>query len=592
MSKVMFSDEGMNAVRMAVSAASTANSNLLPREMLQNGIDAGAKNIKFFRDPQFPDKLVMSDDGRGIENPDLLIKRLALPGSMRADAHHFGVGLRMLAMGAAKKNDGSYPYLVFMTQGLKGPAYRLDVYFDGYSLKKVTRMAGKSGSKTVIMGNGPEDQTLMRDTRSTEGSVLWVDKAINSRYLTMPKGVKVQTIAWGNEKRKGPGSALQTCYGLLHYMQKDGCQILPAVVVDGFKVTTVLVPEALLLHKKNTSKKTNFKPKDPVAGEHRIGGQVLHVLDNEVYSLETGSTWPVERFKITVGKPQVTLIVEPVRRDRFLPDQTRQSIHQLDDNGEPVPLDLTQLGSHFLAHAPAKLKEFLRKEQRDSSKRGDSQRNSNLIAKTIMLFGTGFRLFRKGDKGKSELQSVTEVTGFEKGLSQASVDNRPGDQPQVDVENPFPSERRTAGDLSSAFGLGMLVANSGRRRRVVATSGVPRVEINFVQDEEHKEVLIHFANFDKSTGVANVDFNESCVWIDFLLELPIAKERGVTRERLLQKLESLTRIRPLTLIAMSKQLEGTARHETFPDYLSDAAMTGSVTNADIMQSFAADGTEV
>jgi hypothetical protein len=534
--KQFFTD--LSGINWAQHAAAGTSMELLPREMAQGGVDAGATVIDFYKGhPDFPNKLVMYDNGKGISSPEVLVERLSKPNAQPVLSRHFGIGLRVLAIKAAPAraytgtDPNPYPYLVFITQGKYGPAHKLEAYLNGYRVTQEERFPGGSGSYTIITGSGKDVNTELIGGRT----LTWVDRALNSRYVRSPKGVTIYVK--GNKGTDGTKRC--TVAGLLGLLDKGGSTLLGDSVVDGFRVIVYRLYAPVLSKKAELSTHSNYKPTRATDGNGIvIAGQVLHTLDNEIYSMELGANTPCERLRVTGSvKSQLLFLIEPLDTKIYVSNMTRQGITKINKSGEYTEtepaLDLRKLFEVYRENAPREVKNFLNKEAATDSKRVQYSKDVNFIERKLRIFGD---FWIKSTKGTLQhLKDAVAPSGMEKGLPPSSPPRPPNPDldPRPMGEGPFPSLRPTDTGNGGEPGLTTKKPSKDNRIRAIAKEVAPDVIISLI-DGDPDSFAFHYTG--KVGNNYGVDLILNSTQLDVMLALPIAKAKGIVRDQLTQQL--------------------------------------------------------
>jgi hypothetical protein len=575
--KTKFSNEALNGVRMAQMFAHTTSLDLLPREMLKNAIDAGAKHVTFGEHADFPKKLAMWDDGAGVAASNV-VDRLALPGGVPKDAQHFATGLRLLAMALANLNRDEYPYLTFVTQEKSGDATQIDVYYDGYETKTRPRLGHTrgSGSLTIIQGNSLTQDTLTNrpfGDGKHKNDYTWIGRALGSRFLDLPDTVivKAPTMSTPHGGR---------IHGLFELLVKDGCEILPSTQVGDFKVTTVL-NRTTRDGKQFIVNHTNFNLRGlpTQEGGTRLGAQVFHVMDGEIMGRESGQSSPVERFGVLANQRDVILFVEPTNRKKYIPSPCRTHIVELTSAGDAnQTFNLEQVGVDFEKKHPRELvAAILKGKARARQSAIYSSKNRN-VDRLVAYFGEVFVETYDRKKG-STLQPIDPQgpgAKRKKGLNLP----RTGECPrlanlQSDPEHPLPS--------FETGGPGGNVVKPSKKSRTkkfvekIRTLQIPHVDLNKV-DLNPEDPFLHIVR--RTADTITVDLNVNSRALDFLQKVQLNVKRGATREEILGVMANnggIIEFRILSILARARMFNASPE-----PFLTDDALSAALCDVTIL----------
>jgi hypothetical protein len=552
--KTLLNDQ--RAVNIAKALAAGASIDLLAREMVQNALDKGATVIDFFRGLSgYEGKLVMYDNGSGLASLQEMIDRLSVPGSASTSADNFGVGLRVLAIKAARDGGNDYPYLIVISQDKTGLARQIKVYLNAYEVGYVPRIGTERGTYTIITGSHEGHKTEVIGGRKVD----WIDKAINSRFLRIPSKVKV--IA--KSDRGGDGSIIVRTHpkGLLDLLEKEGAeQIGGTASISGFRTTFYKLPKKM--SKNELSRHSNFKPtRASESNELAIGGQILHIYNGEVYNHESGADFPIERAGITNSKGSMLLLVEPENTHMYRPNLLRNSITcGRDENfGSVDPsMNLSSLFEVYRKLAPKVVRDFINKEAIKGESVRKINNGANFLDRAIRFLGDTFHLSKKG--------SLQHVKTAEE--QQVSLDWKQntgtGKVLTANPDNPLDVTRTK------------LVAGpqKGKRQRVHANYEFPTISISRQEGRPDSHLWHLNPNGPKEYNFA---LNTASLHVDYALTSPEARRRGLTRESILDILEeSFDDLKALSLIGLHRQAPNGAGKDVLGDPAISAAMFNMV----------------
>ena len=386
----------------------------LLRELTQNSIDAGAKNVEigallpkeiYGSDAQAP-KLFVFDDGSGFEPTKMEDQLISLFTSGREQGHkkNFGIGAKLVMFGLSPHGgeywtrSSAHPHSVFRVRLaiVDGQPSLVDLDNMGSTIQKLdARHAPGPLAKTVhgtlviVNGVSPEHDTTA-PPEGFAGGRRWVSRALNRRYFRFPEGVQVKS------------SMEDDVYGTKRPIPvKSGAEILDSynpstrygsvkvVVKDHLGGPVAATVHWYLIHEKG-------KYPDSHGREER--GEIFSLLfQNECHAARYGSAArsALSRFGVSYSSNRVVIHVEP--DEQCEPNKSRTNLER---GGHS--LDITLIGAQFKAKLPDELVKAEQLAQRRFLQEGG---NSHWLQKFRALLPYLTPTFRKDCHGTNSMET-------------------------------------------------------------------------------------------------------------------------------------------------------------------------------------------
>lgn len=347
------------------------------RELVQNSIEAGAKNIQVgLYVPYYTDKglkkLAVWDDGRGMTAEELVknINSLAVDNEKAQGlGGNFGIGSKVACL---YRNPFGVHYFSWTKDSQEGQhiiAYRDEngvygLYEDegqhvwGVSDNLKPDIIGESGTCVVLMGEDELSDTYAPWDEKFKDKVRWQVQYLNHRYTSLPNDVTVRTalpshllLNFDGDIEKDLSIRPATAVGYDQVILENASLDFGIEEFDNFRVYWFITNRTKEKLKKRYLVNYLNTDKPNVAVRYRNERyEVLHSPACYRY---------FEAFGLTAGHSQIVIHVEP-KEALLQPDGQRRSFMY---KGEPITFETwLEWGEQFKQNMPEALTEFLKKE--------------------------------------------------------------------------------------------------------------------------------------------------------------------------------------------------------------------------------------
>ena len=261
-------------------------------------------------------KLACIDTGTGMTGPEMVTYINQLSISTREQAHdkNFGIGAKIAAL---TRNHEGLVYLSWKD----GVGAMIHVWRDPdtgqYGIRRQVRkdgslaewspifddvkpeQIGEHGTMVVLLGNGPDEQTIEPPEGAPSASV-WIAKYLNTRYFEFPEGITVKARQGWREPRSNTNvNVLRTVTGQRAYLEQH-CSASGTV-----PLTRAIANWWILKDEDALSSNSGF-----IASN----GHMAALYQNELYEMASSRSGVarLQMFGVIFGHNRVVIYIEPL----------------------------------------------------------------------------------------------------------------------------------------------------------------------------------------------------------------------------------------------------------------------------------------
>ncbi len=364
------------------------------RELIMNGLQAGASVVCARESPRHPGKIEVVDNGPGI--PDLF--KMTKIGYDKGEEQNLGMGGKIAALARSRYG----VEIQTLVKGYTPTGYYLTTYpsLDASHVLPGTINTGH-GTSVVLHGMRPDDETIRPSDKQTDDTWTrtWAWHVVEQRFWDLSEvNVKVQDFA--------PKGHFRRVVGLKNVLENTGAEH-GRVELPGNKCAVLwfILP--------NNSTRDEDRGRKGLYRYAGIGEGATGILfspsnkkyEQEIYDMRLGNNSYLSVFGITHEWRRVVLIVAPYKSMGVVSDQTRTFLQTCDEFNNPQPIDMLTIGAAFKKALPAAIRSLLD----DGIIRSNNQKHTQWNQKLFALFEPCFSAFTDGARKVSA--SAGQVTG-------------------------------------------------------------------------------------------------------------------------------------------------------------------------------------
>ncbi len=438
------------------------------REVVQNGIDAGATKILLDVDWSHYEitrgtvKLCCIDNGRGMSAEDMLryLNRMWSCGGVQGLDANFGAGMKV---SAPSRNHAGVQWSSWK-DGVGHMARLVRDPIDGYgllgfelddgSVEETPRIPDESslkpalirdhGTKVTFFGMTDEQDTLRFPTVGTARSYLWIVKYLNTRYFMLPSNVDIRGRC--KVENPSPDDEVRTVKGMRHFLDDIRSESRGEVRLSDASAYWWVLPT----HKKKRS--------DNLSSFYQATGHVAAIHGIELYDMypaEVGGRVKLQQFGAVLSPGRVVIYVRPDESAGFLPDLSRTHLRRL---GDGLPWD--RWADEFRAQLPPEIQAL-----RGNETKGKDLRNE--VRELLSKYAELLRVPRFKPDPDGDLRATEDAAGGKP---------RPSVPPEPRTPNPDPDPRpRPGGGRSDREYAGLLTPDGNPGRAIGSSPDYPNV---------------------------------------------------------------------------------------------------------------------
>jgi len=382
------------------------------RELTQNGIDAGARNIdwdiygNWYKERGWK-KLMVVDDGRGMEGEEMtqLINNFASSSNLISLEDNFGNGAKISTflqnpegtIYLSRKNGKNYQVLfekdkstgrwgLHKFEGDDG-TYSYHIEVDDAEMPDRILEAGH-GTAVIMLGKSPEDNTLLPIKHPEFNGSNQIIKELNSRYYRIPEHIKLRVNHFSASKGE---------------VYSHGW-----VYIKGNGYFTERFSESSGSLELTNGKAHWFIIRRDQLGQKQTGifvtrGHVGLLYQNELYG-RRGSRMQ-QNFGLNFTSKRVVVYIEPDKALGAYPNSGRTDLLV---NREPFPWD--DFADEFRENMPDEIR-LLENEMAEASTKKVDQSSINKNLRSIYDKFLKVSKYRESSDGTVRIQKVDEGMG-------------------------------------------------------------------------------------------------------------------------------------------------------------------------------------